>query len=70
MKVHYRLHKDLESQNIDKCHLCTICGTRFSRAMKLAQHYRRAHDTMIPHTAIGNDLDHSNTVKGKGNVKD
>lgn len=66
MSVHFRLHKGADSQNIDKCHLCSICGTRFSRATKLAEHYRKAHETLIPHTTIGNNLDHSNEVKGKG----
>lgn len=51
MMVHLRIHKGI-SRNVEKNHMCSICGIAFVRAQKLTEHYRKAHET-IPHTVVG-----------------
>lgn len=52
MTVHLRLHDSKEKTMLK--HVCTICESAFARPSKLAEHYCRAHETMMPH-ANGND---------------
>lgn len=54
MTVHLRLHDSAKKSKASLKHVCTICELAFPRPSKLAEHYCRAHETMMPH-ANGND---------------
>lgn len=61
-----RAHEKMHTQT-DKTHICSFCGAAFARKSKLNQHLQKNHATMLPHSAIENDLQ-TNGNDGNGLV--